>query len=111
MTEPVSSTAAGIALLKQLVPGLVGGVISLRFIKIDGTFNKVASVIGGAAVAYYFAEPVASYFGLKSEVMGFGLGLFGMSIIAKVFETIENIKAQGLADWITDLLPTRKGGE
>ena len=107
MTEPI--TAVATAVIKQVAPGLIGALISLRYIKIDGTFNKITSVLGGAACTYYFSETVAAYLGARVDLIGFVLGLFGLSIIAKCFEVIAEIKSQGIADWIMSFLPKKKG--
>jgi hypothetical protein len=109
MPEPTTSTAAAIALIIKIVPATVGALVSLRFLKIEGTFNKIATTLGGIAASYYAADPVAHWLGAPEGLIGFGLGLFGMAVIAKGFEIVAAINAQGFADWLQSWLPTRGG--
>jgi hypothetical protein len=104
MFEP---TSGAVALIIKIVPATIGALVSLRFLKIEGTFNKIVTTLGGIAASYYATDPVASWLTAPQGLIGFGLGLFGMAIIAKGFEIVEAISAQGFADWLQSWLPTR----
>jgi hypothetical protein len=107
MSEPVTITSVFL----KIIPGAIGALVSLRFLKIEGTLNKICTTLGGIASSYYATDWVAAMLSAPQGLLGFGLGLFGMAIIAKCFEVVENINAQGVAGWLQNFLPSKKGGE
>lgn len=105
MENPINS-------LGELVPGALGSVVALPFIK--GPWHvRLAMVFGGAALSFYATHPLAIWLDLiKSEgLIGFLVGLFGMAIVAKVYEIINSFEAKavaiGLKDWILSKLKSK----
>mgnify|MGYP000608996303 CR=1 FL=1 len=92
------------ALLK-LLAGSVGAVVSLRFVR-GSVFEKVLMVIGGSALSYFGTPFVADYLSMTDAegLVGFMMGLFGMAIITKVYEVIQVINAERIAQKIQDRL-------
>ena len=75
--------------IAKLAAGLAGSVVSLRFVQ--GTIpERIFMGIGGAALSYYASTPAAQWVGIKDAegLVGFLIGLFGMAIMAKVYEVI-----------------------
>lgn len=94
MPEPDISTA-------KLVAGIAGAVVSLRFV--HGTFlERISMCIGGAALSYYATTPVAAWVGAPDAegLVGFLIGLFGMAVMAKVYESIQATSAGDIIEAI-----------
>jgi hypothetical protein len=80
--------------------GVVGALISLGHVK--GTAGeKFVMFVTGAASSYYASPIVADKLGLPEGACGFMVGLFGMSIVSKIYEYVQISN-------ITDLLPFLK---
>lgn len=99
--------------LEELLPGALGSIVALPFIK--GPWHvRLAMVFGGAALSFYATHPVVNWLELsRSEgLVGFLVGLFGMAIVAKVYEIINSFEAKavavGLKDWILSKLKPRQ---
>ena len=50
-------------------------------------FKKLVMVLSGSAIANFGADAVSKWSGLDAGFAGFLLGLFGMSMVAKIFDT------------------------
>lgn len=91
------------------IAGLIGGVLSLKFIEGLSTWpQKVSTALGGAFAATYLAPFVVDHLAIKSGEYGvaFVIGLFGMSFFAALTKTIQG------TDW-SELLKGwfRRGGQ
>jgi hypothetical protein len=75
-----------------LIAGLIGGILSLRFVKeLNGFLGYATGTIGGAAAGGYMAPWVSEYYNLTPSAMGalgFLFGMFGLSLAAAVFTAI-----------------------
>jgi hypothetical protein len=76
-----------------LLPGLIGGILSLRWWDGLTRVGKVGVVLGGIACARYLAPPASAWFELGKvrggdELAGFMFGLFGMSAAAALAKII-----------------------
>ena len=72
------------------VAPIAGALISLNFVK--GSWNEKILMFAGGAVLSFYASPYASIkTGLPEGFTGFGLGLFGMAICAKLYEVIQSL--------------------
>ncbi len=70
--------------------GLIGGLVSLSFLKTLTPWQAIASVFTGAAVAGYGAPVVTSYLTLSPRaeyLCAFLLGLTAMNIIPAIIES------------------------
>ena len=92
----------------KLVPGLVGSFISLGFIKRSWP-ERMVMAVGGAALSYWGTDWATAFLGMqKAEgLVGFLIGLFGLAMVAKVYEVIAAIDAAAL---LTDLKKRFLGG-
>lgn len=84
--------------LFKLAAGIAGAVVSLRFVQ-GSYFERVTMALGGAALSYFGTTPLSDWLAApKAEgVIGFFIGLFGMAIVAKVYEVIQLIDAKQAA--------------
>lgn len=73
----------------NLVAGVFGAFVSLRFVQ-GTTTERVIMAIGGAALSYYATPHTATWLGMQHAegLVGFLIGLFGMAITAKIYEAI-----------------------
>lgn len=86
--------------IAKFIAGTAGAIASLKFV--NGTIlEKSIMVLGGSALSYYGATPLANWSGLTNSegFVGFLLGLLGMSAVAKSYEVIQffDTKAVGVA--------------
>lgn len=82
----------------KLLAGIAGSVVSLRFVQ--GTMvERVLMAFGGAAFSYYATTPAALAIGVQDAegLVGFLIGLFGMAIMAKLYEVVLVVDAQRIA--------------
>ena len=82
----------------KLLAGLAGSVVSLRFVQ--GTIpERIFMAVGGAALSYYASTPAARWVGVQDAegLVGFLIGLFGMAVMAKVYEVILVADAKQIA--------------
>ncbi len=80
------------------IAGLLGAAVSLRFV--GGTFIERATMAaGGAALSFYGSDWTTALLGMKGAegLVGFLIGLFGMAIIAKIYEVIHALDAPKMA--------------
>jgi hypothetical protein len=68
--------------------GIAGAFLSLNFVK-GSWMERLIMACGGALVSLYGTPWLAVKTGLPEGLTGFLLGLFGMSICAKVWEIIQ----------------------
>lgn len=82
----------GIKSLVTSIAGLVGGFLSLKFFEDLNIYGKISTVLGGWACANYGTPAVIEFYSLQSDGyhagIAFAIGLFGMSIVAAVFQVI-----------------------
>lgn len=111
MSEPVSTTAAGLAAgltLKKILAFLAaaaGSMVSLRFIKRDDQktglrlwLDNAFMLVSGFFVAVFVAPWTHEYFALSDTAIPavhFLFGLFGMSVAYQL-----NSRVSPLVDWI-----------
>ena len=97
--------------LKELLSGAAGAFISLRFFDNLRLWEKWTTFFGGWALAAFGAQPISSAFELRPGVsigISLLLGLFGMSLAAKVISTIRDTDWVGFAKQVIALI--RGGG-
>lgn len=70
--------------------GAAGAVTSLKFLKGCSKAEKLLMVAGGMVLSRVATDPVATYLHMQESdgLVGFLLGLFGMAVLAKVYEVI-----------------------
>lgn len=96
---------------KDAAPGILGALIAIH--RTDGPLTMRASMfLGGASLSYYGADWFAIVMGMSAGrgLAGFVLGLFGMSVAAKVYEAVAAFDAAGLSRAVLDWARKRLGG-
>lgn len=91
MTNILQAPVATPETAKMVVlAGLVGGLLSMRFVDGMNCRERLFAIISGMVLAHYLAPPIAYLWaeGQYEETIGFLIGLFGMSICSAVFRSI-----------------------
>lgn len=96
-------------ILAAKLSGVAGALLSLNFIK--GTWpERIVMGLGGSIISLYAGAYVASKTGLPDGLAGFLVGMFGMAITAKVWETIQATPIMGIWAAIVNGVRSRIGG-
>jgi hypothetical protein len=87
------------------VPGIVGAVIGLRWAPGATWWERIINVTSGSAIAGYVGPAAAEVFDLATpasqSALGFGLGLFGISLATALMQALRNLQLGDiLADWL-----------
>lgn len=93
MNEPTPD-----GLVFKLIAGVAGAVVSLNFVQ--GTWpERIIMAIGGAALSYFASNNLAVWMGVPEALglVGFLIGLFGMAIVAKIYEVLQMLDAKQIA--------------
>lgn len=100
-----------------LLAGIMGAIVGLVVHTEIRTFRQRACfLLGGVVTAFYLSEPVGHYLALTDErsiaTIGFLIGVFGMSLLQRVKETLNSldIGAIAAARW-KDLIGAFKRGQ
>lgn len=103
-------TTEGIDAWLAKLAGVAGAALSLRFV--SGSWpERLTMALGGAVVSYYAAPWVAQRIGLPEGLAGFLLGLFGMALISKVWEAIQQTPIAEAWSGLIAAVKKRLGGE
>lgn len=68
----------------------------------------------GTALSYNIAGPLASWAGMNEGATGLILGLLGMALVDKIFESITKVQAADIfTEWVRKLLglPAKPSGD
>ena len=93
--------------LKGIVAGAIGAFVSLNFTKNLNVWQRWTTFVGGWAIAAWGSRPIVEAFDLKPGIsvgISLALGLFGMSLTAKLMQTIQETDWVGLAKTVLRLL-------
>lgn len=77
--------------LAKMIPAILGSVISLKWVQ--GTWvERLLMVTGGAVLSYYATPWAANKVNMADAagLVGFLIGLFGMAVIAPLYEAIKS---------------------
>ena len=89
--------------IQQAAPGLLGSVVAMLWSR-DKPARLIAAGIGGSVASYYAAAPFASWLAPGANLVGFAgfqIGIFGMAIGVKIFETIQSFDLQArIGRWL-----------
>ncbi len=96
----------GLLISSPFFAGAVGALVSLRFTEGVGWWRRVTTLVCGALIAGYFAQPLGDWLKLSkaSDVLGlaFALGLLGLSVISAAMRAIGELKlAEIVSGWIS----------
>jgi len=84
--------------VQKAVPGVAGSLTALLFFRGESARRSIGLCIAGAALASVFGAPVAEVMHSSAAVGGYATGLFGMAIVAKVFDMITGFDARKAAN-------------
>jgi len=88
----------------KVLPGAAGSFVSMLFIK-DTWPRRIAMFLAGGALSYFGTPWAVKFVGLDAGFAGFLLGLFGMAIVARVFEAWQTFDLGAiLLEWIRKIL-------
>lgn len=89
--------------LMKLGVGLMGSLVSMKFIR-GPWYERALMCLGGTLLSYYSTQRVTSWLGMADSegLVGFLMGLFGMSVVSKVYETIQYVDTQKIADFFVN---------
>lgn len=84
--------------VSNIIAAILGSLVSLKFVQ--GTLiERVFMAIGGSALSYYATSPTAAWLGMHMAegLVGFLIGLFGMAIVAKLYEVVLLLDSKTIA--------------
>ncbi len=96
--------------LAKLLPAILGSVISLRWVQ--GTWVERLLMVSGGAILSYYATPWAAakvQMADAAGLVGFLIGLFGMAVIAPIYEAIKVADLRPMASDLVDRILKRLG--
>ena len=96
--------------LTKIAIGLAGATVSLKFVQ-GRWWERLGLVVGGAALSYFGTTPCAALVGVKDAegLLGFLIGLFGMGLVTKVYESLQAVDARSIASKVTQWIGNRFG--
>lgn len=88
----------------KLGASFVGSLVALRWL--PGTcWLKLQMLLTGTALSWYATEPLANWAGMNVGTTGFFLGVFGMALVAKVFELLAELHvSEIIVEWVRKFL-------
>jgi hypothetical protein len=79
-------------ILASRLAGALGALVSMRFL--NGTIlERSLMAVGGAAFSFYASAWTAQKLSIPEGLCGFLLGLFGMSILSRLWEWLQTTNA------------------
>lgn len=95
--------------LGKHLAGPAGSMVALFWLN-GSIIRKCGMFVAGWAMSFYGAASVAGWLGFNEGFTGFLLGVFGMSIVDKIFEAWNTLKlGEILQDWVRKRLGVEKG--
>lgn len=79
------------------LPGAIGAIVALRWI-VGSPVQRATAVVGGTAASYYGSPWLALWAGFDHGLAGFLVGLFGMAVVAKIFDALALLDLQRIID-------------
>jgi len=76
------------------VAGVAGALVSMRFIA-GSIAERLVMAAGGALFSFFASEYVAHKLAIPEGLAGFLLGLFGMSILSRIWDWVQTVSIDG----------------
>lgn len=92
--------------LRVAGPGIAGSALALFFLR-RPPFVMLGIFLGGCLLSFFGSPWTAEYLGVSQKgegLIGFLMGLFGMALVAKLHDTIEQINPMDFWKTIKDAL-------
>ena len=85
-------------------PGAIGAFVALGFVRGPTWWHTFLAYVGGCACSIFGTDYAVQWTGADAGLVGFLLGLFGMSVVSKTHEAIAAVRpgevvAKLLAKW------------
>lgn len=99
--------------LRSAGPGIAGSILAVLFLR-RPPWMLLGMFIGGCVLSYIATPWLAAYLeaGAKGEgLVGFLLGMFGMTSVAKLYDFLEVVDVRQVWDAVIDFLRKRLGVE
>lgn len=95
---------------RDAVPGVMGALVAIPFTQ-GPLFMRLSMFVGGVSLSKWGTQPLVESLGVTSSVglIGFILGLFGMSIAAKVYEAIGSFRASEVGEAVVAWFKNKMG--
>lgn len=96
--------------LTKVIPAALGALVSLRFVQ--GTLpERLLMTAGGVSLSYYATPTSAAWLQMTNAegLVGFVIGLFGMTLAAKVYEAVQALDATAIGKDLWGALKKRLG--
>lgn len=91
--------------LGKLVPGAFGAAVSTFFMREESWPRRIGLALSGMAAARFGGSAASNWTGLDASFSGFLIGLFGMALVAGVFETWRSLQLGPLiTEWLRKVL-------
>jgi hypothetical protein len=74
--------------------GVLGALVSLRFLS-GPLASRLIMAVGGALFSFFGTDYVSSKLSIPEGLAGFLLGLFGMSILSRIWEWLQTTSLSG----------------
>ena len=106
----VDSSLSADPTLAKVIPASLGALVSLRFVQ--GTLpERLLMTAGGVSLSYYATPVSAAWLQMTHAegLVGFVIGLFGMTLAAKVYEALQALDAAVLGEELLDAAKKRLG--
>lgn len=71
--------------ITKVVPGALGSLFSMLWLK-ETLGRRISMFFGGVTIAFYGTPYAAKVTNFDNGIAGFLLGLFGMSLVASLFQ-------------------------
>lgn len=97
----------------KLLISFVGSLIALNWLP-GNCWRKTRMLAAGTALSYTVAAPLAGWAGMNEGATGLILGLLGMALVDKIFESIAKVQAADLfTEWLRKVLglPAKSSGD
>ena len=96
---------------KDAAPGILGALVAIPFTQ-GPMLMRASMFLGGASLSLYGSAPLADALNMRGSVglAGFVVGLFGMSIAAKVYEVIATFAAADVSKAAVEWIKSKLGG-
>lgn len=79
-------------------PGVIGSLVAVGLMRDVSPWRRLSSFLAGAACSYFAGDTVTAIWpAIKPGFAGFVMGLFGMALILKIYETLDELKP---AEWL-----------
>jgi hypothetical protein len=75
------------------MPGVVGSATALLFFRGESKKRAIGTCVAGAILANIVGPMAADIMHSSLTVAGYVTGLFGMAVVAKIFEMIDGVNA------------------